>query len=91
MSKKKWWQLGSWAGNEIDEKKFSNTIQKHNQKLENKGIQLIDDSDVTYHDYDYGWNKKLQNSSEFSSDEDMKINSKKEFDLNYSNYALRNF
>lgn len=76
-NKRKWYQLGTWGGNEIDEEKFSNTIAKHNERLggtrkfDEDGFEILEEDDLSYHEnhsYDYNWDRKLLTNQDLSQD-----------------------
>lgn len=98
MSKKRRWFNKGWGGSEteIDTNLFSNTIAKHQKKLDDVGMEVlpedIHEDDYGYSSYNWDLDRKL-GSGEQATTGDRKIDKKNSYSLakteyedNYSSY-----
>lgn len=80
MSKKKWFQKGSWA-----ESLFPNSVAKHEQKIQERdedGFYLDED----YSNYDYDFDRKLQNNERKGNKKDTYQGIKSDYAETYKTY-----
>lgn len=96
-SKKTRWFNRGWGGKEteLDEKDqslFSNTIQKHSQKLKEKGLldehgfEILPEDDYSYSSYNWDWDKKLLAAPEAKDKKERYEITKSEYSSQYSTY-----